>query len=99
MSIAAKPGTTSVRVERCFKVADAHVLRETLTLFAPVKHVTIDFRGASPVEDAALPILAEIVTAHPTSRVELFGLSRHHWRVLRYMGVTTDAVAGLADVA
>ena len=87
MSIAAEAGTTVVKVDRNFDVAEATTVRDALSLFAPVQRVTIDFRGAASIQDAALPIVAEILKTHAQACVILLGLSRHHQCLLRYMGV------------
>jgi hypothetical protein len=80
-----------VKIEQRFSVASAQMLRAALTLGAPFQRVTIDFSDASFVEDAALCMLAEILSEHAESSVELHGMSRHHQRVLRCMGVAIAA--------
>jgi hypothetical protein len=85
MPVSAERGTTFVRVDRPFDVAEAHTLREALALFAPVKDVVIDFSRARVVEDAALPVLAEILAALTGARVVLRGLTLHQRRLLRYI--------------
>jgi anti-anti-sigma regulatory factor len=99
MPVAARSGTTFVRVERRFDVVEAHRLRDAITLFAPVNHVSIDFSGAGAIDDTALPVLAQVLLSHPDSRFSLYGLTHHHRRLLRYMGVPGHRVAEAGAIA
>jgi hypothetical protein len=91
VSVAADSGTMFVKLEQRFTVTSAEMLRTALTLGTPVRRLTIDFCDTSVVEDAALCILAEILSAHANWSVELHALSRHQQRVLRYSGLALAA--------
>lgn len=85
--MAAEAGTTFVRIEKRFGIAEAHRLREALEPLAPLRDVRIDFRAADGVDDAALAVVAELLTRSPGCRFRLEGLTQHKRRLLRYMGV------------
>jgi hypothetical protein len=85
MPISTEAGTVLVRVERRFDVAEAHRVREALACFAPVEDLAFDFASAT-IDDAALLLLAGILHEHPRSRFVLRGLTKHHRRVLGYIG-------------
>jgi anti-anti-sigma regulatory factor len=85
-TVADEVGTMFIKIERRFSVASAQMLRAALTLGAPFQRVSIDFSDARVIDDAALRVLAEILSVHAPSHVELHGLSRLQQRVVRDMG-------------
>lgn len=85
--IAAQSGTTFVRIEKRFGTSEAKRLRDMLALIAPIRHITIDFTNAEHIEDAALSVVAQMLTTNPEARFRLEGLNHHRRRLLGYMGV------------
>ena len=94
--ITAGSGTTYVRAEARFGVAEATRLRDALALLAPVNHLSIDFGSSVHVEDAALSIVAEMLGKTDIRSFQLTGLPRHRRRLLRYMGVGREQGGAIA---
>ena len=75
---------TIVEVVGAFDAAEADRLRTVLRALGEDHPVTLDFHRVRRFDDAAVARLADEVTQH---HVALLGLSEHHHRLLRYMGV------------
>ena len=75
---------TVVEVHGAFDTAEAERLRAVLREIACERPVTLDFHAVRRFDDAAVARLAgEVAERH----VALLGLSEHHYRLLRYMGL------------
>ncbi len=83
-------GTTYVRVEKRFGLAEARRLREALETLGPIRRIAIDFSGAEHVEDAALSEIAQMMAVTPECRFHLSGLTHHKRRLLRYIGTPAN---------
>ena len=69
-----------------FNTDEADRVREMIRSMEPHRPVTIDFREVRLCHDSAVARLArEIIESD--RRVSLLGLSEHHRRLLRYIGV------------
>jgi anti-anti-sigma regulatory factor len=53
----------------------------------PGARVTIDLHDVRVCDDAAVAQLARDLSEDLAASVELVGLSEHHWRLLRYLGI------------
>ena len=88
------PGTV-VAVEGTLDPAAATALRDGLTAMPAGQQVILDFTHARSIEDIALAALADGLLADRRVEVRFRGLSQHHERVLRYLGMD-PAAFGLA---
>ena len=75
---------TVVEVHGAFDAAESERLRAVLRGIALEQPVTLDFHDVRRFDDAAVARLARDVAER---HVALTGLSEHHHRLLRYMGL------------
>jgi anti-anti-sigma regulatory factor len=78
---------TVISVEGPFDVAAASDLRNRVAAVAQDGCVVVDLRHARDIEDLALASLAYGLVADHRDNVRFRGLSQHHERMLRYLGV------------
>jgi hypothetical protein len=87
MQVEAENGKVLLRLGRRFAIADAERLARTVESLAPMATVTVDFSETREVHDAAFLSLAVALRALGGVRVVLRGVTLHHARVLRYLGM------------
>ena len=71
----------------CFDPFAASRFRARLADLAPEVSVVLDFSRAAEVSDLALAMLASAFERSRHPRVTLRGLTLHHERMLRYLGI------------
>ncbi len=77
---------TVLELHGSFGPAEADRLRDMIRRLEPQKSVTIDFREVRLCHDTAVARLArDLVESH--RQVSMLGLSEHHRRLLRYIGL------------
>lgn len=74
-----------VTVGSSVRLGDVDQLEGNLRLVAPLGHLTVDLAGARGLDDLVVARLAAAVRRVAPS-AEFRGLSRHHQRLLRYLG-------------
>ncbi len=84
------PDAVVIRVEGMFDPMAASALRARLAHARPQLPIVLDFAHAREVSDLGLAVLAHGLVSDG-ARVRLRGLSQHHERMLRYLGL--DAAA------
>jgi anti-anti-sigma regulatory factor len=82
-------GETVLQLHGSFDAQDARELHEVLQAVDRDAHVTVDFREVRLFHDYAVAMLARDVSRAPN--VALLGLSEHHHRLLRYLGIDPAA--------
>ncbi len=78
-------GRTVIVLRGSFDATEAHQLLEFVAHLPASAQVSVDFHEASLVDDFALATLAAEMASEKGPRVELVGLSRHLYRLLRYL--------------
>jgi anti-anti-sigma regulatory factor len=66
---------------------DTRDVEAAVAELGPGAPVTIDLHDVRVCDDAAVAKLASDLSADLAASVELVGLSEHHWRLLRYLGI------------
>lgn len=94
MHIEATQGAILLRLGAAFTARDAERVAETLRTFAPLSRVTLDFGQVRSFEDAAFFPVVKALGALAKVEVVLRGLTLHHARLLRYLGVPSWCVTG-----
>ncbi len=79
---------TVLELSGSFSTDEAERVREMIRALEPHRPVTIDFREVRLCHDTAVARLARDLV-ESERRVSLLGLSEHHHRLLRYIGVRT----------
>lgn len=99
MHIEATHGALQLTLGTAFTARDAERVAETLRAFAPLSRVTLDFGQVRRFEDAAFFPVAKAIGALAKVEVVLRGLTLHHARLLRYLGVPSWRVSGAVGSA
>ncbi len=94
MQVDAVRDALTVRVGSTFGAPDVMRLEKTVNALGPFSRLTIDFVAARECDDAALVYLARVLAGIEDGEVTVRGLTTHQWRLLTYMGVHLDNVAG-----
>ena len=87
MLMLAAGGSLTVRFGKAIEPADALRLSETLSAFAPVSIVTMDFSEVGALDAQGLVSLARTLRGLDRARLLVRGLPWHHLRVLQMLGV------------
>jgi hypothetical protein len=87
MHIEAEHGTVLLKLGKRFAIPDAERLARAVASLAPVTAVTVDFTETREVHDAAFLSLTVALRALGNVRVVLRGVTLHHARVLKYLGI------------
>jgi hypothetical protein len=87
MKLEAGPGMLHVRVGARFGAREAERIAEAVAAFSPVSKVTVDFGRTRDFEDAALVPLSRSLGGLAGAEVVVRGLTRHHARLLRHLGL------------
>ena len=87
---ASAPRSVMLRMDRRFGPAEVEELQEVLARATPGSHLTFDFSAVREFQDLAVASLAQLLTRVPNATVEVFGLSLHQRRMLRYFGVNVE---------
>lgn len=93
MRVHVTPGAVVVRFGKRFAVTEAERVAETLSTFAAVADITLDFSEVRQFEEAAFGPVARALTAKDDARLSVRGLSRHQLRMLEYLGVARARLA------
>jgi hypothetical protein len=80
-------GRVVLVVHGSFDRQDTRDVEAAVEGLGPGARVTVDLRDARVCDDAALAELARDLTGGLALDVELLGLSDHHRRILRYLGI------------
>jgi STAS domain len=83
------PGDAVFSIAGVFNAFTARRYAAQLAELPPAASVVLDFSHAREVTDLALGVLATTVAASPHPRIVLRGLTTHHERMLRYLGIHT----------
>ena len=87
MQIEAVRDAIDVRVGSRFGAPDVRRVQDAVAALGPCSRLTIDFTAARECDDAALVLLASMLGCLSHGEVAVKGLSRHHWRLLTYLGL------------
>ena len=74
-------------VHGSFDRQDTQDVEAAVAELGPGTRVTIDLHDVRVCDDAAVAKLARDLSCDLAASVELVGLSEHHWRLLRYLGI------------
>jgi hypothetical protein len=100
MQIEAEHGRVLLKLGKRFAIPDAERLARTVESLAPMASVTVDFSETREVHDAAFLSLAMALRALGNDvQVVLRGLTMHHARVLKYLGMPPVLALGAPRVA
>ncbi len=94
MRVEAVRDALTVRVGSTFGAPDVMRLEEAVNALGPFSRLTIDFVAARECDDAALVYLARVLACIQDGEVTVRGLTTHQWRLLTYVGVHLERVAG-----
>jgi hypothetical protein len=86
MRVEAARGVVAVRVGAVFQARECEELERRLAALAPMRRLVVDFSDTREADDSAVAQLAASLRGLSPS-VSLHGLSLHHRRVLRFLGL------------
>lgn len=86
-SIESAAGDLRVRLGRRFDAPDAERVADAVLAFAPFSRLTVDFTNVREFSDAAVIPLARTLAGLDRVHVLLRGMTRHQYRLLRYLGL------------
>ncbi len=98
MDPAGTPEPVVIRVEGMFDPMAASALRARLAQARPQRPIVLDFAHAREVSDLGLAVLAHGLASDGSS-VRFRGLSQHHERMLRYLGLDGSLLHRATDDA
>jgi hypothetical protein len=87
MQMAAQDGKLHLKLGRTFAARDTERVVEILESLAPFSEVVVDCTNVHSFHDAAFPRLFEVMERFTGVRVTFRGLTDHHLRLLRYLGL------------
>jgi anti-anti-sigma regulatory factor len=93
-----KPPTV-VAIEGTFDPVAAVSLRDRIATLAASDGVVLDFTHVREVEDLGLGLLVYGMAADHVTGVRFRGLSHHHERMLRYLGVDAPSLGIVPSVS
>jgi hypothetical protein len=99
MHVHARRGALVVRFGSRFAAVDAERASETILALAPFSLLTLDFTHVQVFENRAIVPLAEAVGTFQDVEVRLKGLTRHHARIMQYLGLSARSPATAANEA
>ncbi len=87
MHVTAQDGKLHLKLGKTFAARDAERMVEILEPLAPFSELVVDFTNVHSVHDAAFPSLFHVMQHFAGARVAFRGLTEHHLRLLRYLGL------------
>jgi STAS domain len=92
MNVEVIPTRLTIRIEGVFDVPAARRVCELLDAAPDDKSVSLDLSKVREFQDPGVAVLAEALVAPGASRVAVRGLRQHQLRMLRYHGVSPEAI-------
>ena len=96
MRFQATAGIVLVKFGKRFAAPEAERLQQIVSSPEHLSQLTLDFTDVRDFHDAAFVPLAKTLSAISTTKVVLHGLTRHHSRMLGYLGVGLRSTRPLA---
>lgn len=80
------PGEFLLSVRGDFGAAEVQSIRDVLHALNPGARVFLDLSRAERMEESAIACMAELFEERNGAAIRIHGLSRHHARILAYLG-------------